>query len=84
MPAILATWEAEIGRVMVQGQSGQTVQKTPISKITRAKWTKGVAEVIESLLCKHEVLSSNLSPTVRRANGRRDLGNGRGTNNRRM
>jgi hypothetical protein len=30
----------------------------PISKITRAKWTGGVAEVVESLLCKCEALSS--------------------------
>jgi hypothetical protein len=30
---ILATWEAEIGRIIVQGQS----RKDPISKIIRAK-----------------------------------------------
>jgi hypothetical protein len=29
--------EAEIRRITVQGQPGQTVYKTPISKITRAK-----------------------------------------------
>jgi hypothetical protein len=28
MPAILATWEAEIRRIMVQGQIGQKVHKT--------------------------------------------------------
>jgi hypothetical protein len=32
-PVILATWEAEIRRIVVQGQSDQIVCKTPISKI---------------------------------------------------
>jgi hypothetical protein len=36
IPVIPATWEAEIGRISVQGQPGQN---NPISKITRAKWT---------------------------------------------
>jgi hypothetical protein len=36
------------------------VQKTPISKITRAKWTGGAAS------CKHEVLNSNPSPTKKK------------------
>jgi hypothetical protein len=30
----------------------------PISKITRTKWTGGVAKVVEHLLCKHKTLSS--------------------------
>jgi hypothetical protein len=34
----------------------------PISKITRAKWTGGVAQLVEYLLCKCEALSSNSSP----------------------
>jgi hypothetical protein len=34
----------------------------PISKITRVKWTGGVAQVIEHLLCKCKVLRSNSSP----------------------
>jgi hypothetical protein len=39
-PVILDTWEAEIGRLTVQGQSEQIVCETPpISKITRAKCT---------------------------------------------
>jgi hypothetical protein len=33
------TQEAEIRRIMVQGQSRQRVCKTPISKIIREKWT---------------------------------------------
>jgi hypothetical protein len=50
-PIILATWKAEIGRIKVRGQPGRIVHETPISKITRAKWTGGVAQALESLLC---------------------------------
>jgi hypothetical protein len=42
-PVILATWEAEMRRIMVQGQP-KLVLETPISKITRAKWTEGVVQ----------------------------------------
>jgi hypothetical protein len=35
--------------------------KDPISKITRAKWTGGVAQVVQHLLCKYKILSSNPS-----------------------
>jgi hypothetical protein len=52
MTAIVATWEAEIRRITVQGQPKQIVYKTPISKITKLKWTGGVAQVVEYLLCK--------------------------------
>jgi hypothetical protein len=43
------------------GQSRQIVCETlsPISKITRATWTGGVAQAIEHLLCKCEALNSN-------------------------
>jgi hypothetical protein len=34
----------------------------PISKITTGKWTGGVAEAEEPLLCKCKALSSKLSP----------------------
>jgi hypothetical protein len=34
---ILATWEAEIRRIKVQGQPGQIVQEIHISKITGEK-----------------------------------------------
>jgi hypothetical protein len=60
---ILTTWEAEIRRIMVQGQPGQRIHKDPISKIITAKWTGSVPHVVESLLCKCEALSSNSSPT---------------------
>jgi hypothetical protein len=35
----------------------------PISKITRAKWTGGVAQVLEHLLCKCEALGPNHNHT---------------------
>jgi hypothetical protein len=37
---ILATWEAEIKRITVGGQTQQKVHETLISKITRAKWAE--------------------------------------------
>jgi hypothetical protein len=58
MPVISATWEAEIGRIVVQGQSGQIIRETPISKISRTKWSGGAAQAGEHLLCKHKALSS--------------------------
>jgi hypothetical protein len=60
MPVILATWEAEIWRISIWGQPfEENSLRDPVSKITRAKETGGVAHVVEHLLCKHEVLSSN-------------------------
>jgi hypothetical protein len=64
-PVILATWEADIGRIVVGGQPEQIIQETSTIKITRAKWTGGMVPVVECLLCKHEMLSSNPSPTPR-------------------
>jgi hypothetical protein len=32
MPVILAAWDVEIGKIMVQGQPGQIVCKTPSPK----------------------------------------------------
>jgi hypothetical protein len=63
MPIILATWEADIGKTEVQGQLRQIVHKTPIPKITTAKWTGSVAQEIEYLLCKCEALTLNSSST---------------------
>jgi hypothetical protein len=37
-----------------------------ISKITSVKWTGGVAQAVEPILCKHKALSSNSSPTKKR------------------
>jgi hypothetical protein len=56
-PCILTTWEAEIWRITVQGQPGEIVCETPISKITRAT---------EQLLCRCEALSENPSPTKKK------------------
>jgi hypothetical protein len=38
----------------------------PISKITNAKWTGGIARVVEHLLCKLETLSSNPNPSQKK------------------
>jgi hypothetical protein len=38
MSVILATWEAEIGRITLEASLSNNSQDT-ISKITRAKWT---------------------------------------------
>jgi hypothetical protein len=48
---------------MVGSQTRQIIHKTLIFKQTRARWTEAVAEVVEHLLCKHEALTSNTSPT---------------------
>jgi hypothetical protein len=45
--------------------------REPISKITRARWTGGVAQVVECLLCKCEALSLNPVPPQRRKEKKR-------------
>jgi hypothetical protein len=37
-----------------------------MSKITIAKWIRGVAQAVEYLLCNHKALSSNSSPTKKK------------------
>jgi hypothetical protein len=44
---------------------GNSLQ-TPISKITRDKWTGGVARVVQCLLFKNEFLSSNPNSTKKK------------------
>jgi hypothetical protein len=66
LPIILASWEAEIRRIAVQGQLGQVVHGTPIYKTIRAEmdWRcdcRGGAA--QCLLCKCQVVTSTLSPT---------------------
>jgi hypothetical protein len=51
MLVIVVTWETEMGRTTVLGQAKQTVGEIPISKIPRAKWTRGLA-LAECLLSK--------------------------------
>jgi hypothetical protein len=51
----------------VQGQPRQIVQETlPSPKLTRTKWTGGMAQVVQHLLCKHNALSSN--PVLKKKN----------------
>jgi hypothetical protein len=46
-------WEAEIRGILVLGSRPARANSLwPISKITRAKWTGGVVQVVEHLLCK--------------------------------
>jgi hypothetical protein len=59
MNVILATSETEIRRIEIRGQPKQIVRETPISKITRAKWTRSAVHAVKCLLCNHEGLSSN-------------------------
>jgi hypothetical protein len=53
IPVILATWEAETGRIMVGGQLRQIVLKTLICKITRAEVGR-VAQVVQYLPSKQK------------------------------
>jgi hypothetical protein len=59
MPIILASWEAEIKRIIVQNKPDSLLD--PISKIPNTKRASGVAQVAECLLNKPETLSSNLT-----------------------
>jgi hypothetical protein len=58
MLVILATLDAEIWKIKVQGLLSQTVDRNSKYKMTRAKWTGGFAQVVE---CKPKVMSSNPS-----------------------
>jgi hypothetical protein len=60
IPSYLGGWyQEDCGSSPAQENSSQD----PIFKITRVKWTGGVAQVVEHLFCKGEALSSNPSPT---------------------
>jgi hypothetical protein len=50
--------EDEIRRIKVSKPAWVTSLRDTISKTTSAKWTGGVALLVESLLCKCETLSS--------------------------
>jgi hypothetical protein len=63
---ILATWEAEIRRIMVQ--------EIAISKIFRAKWTGGVAQTVE--VPASPVWSPEFKPILPKKNERKE-GKGR-------
>jgi hypothetical protein len=51
-----------MGKIKVQVSAWANSSQDPVSKIARAKWTGGVAQVVKHLLCKCEVLTSNPSP----------------------
>jgi hypothetical protein len=57
MPGISAMVRSINRRILVPDNLSE--KRDPISKITREIKTGGVAQVVEGLLCKHEVLSSN-------------------------
>jgi hypothetical protein len=66
-PSYLGGWDWKYhGSRPVQRNSFQD----PISKITRLKWTGGVVQAVECLLCKPEALSSNFSLMNEWVNGR--------------
>jgi hypothetical protein len=59
-PRYLGGWDQEdCGSRPAWANSSQN----PISKIIRTKWTGGVAQAVEFLLCKCEALNSNPNPT---------------------
>jgi hypothetical protein len=60
-PVILATWE-DGGTSPAQANS----LRHPTSKITAAKWTGGVTEVVEHLLSECKTLTSKPSPTKKK------------------
>jgi hypothetical protein len=62
-PSCLEGWDQEDHGL--KPASANSLQD-PISKITRAKWTGGVAQVVQCLLCKCEALSSNSHPIKNR------------------
>jgi hypothetical protein len=60
IPVILASYEAEIGRITVEADRANSLQ-APIYKITREKWTGGVTQAMKCLVRKCEALSSKHS-----------------------
>jgi hypothetical protein len=59
---------------VVQDQPWQIVHDVPISNITRAKWTGGVAQAIRELAFKHKALSSNPNSTkTKKAHSQQNL-----------
>jgi hypothetical protein len=63
MTIILATLKTEIREDQGARRAQANGPWDPISKIIRRKWTGGVAQVVEYLLCKCKALTSNPSPT---------------------
>jgi hypothetical protein len=66
MPIILATWEAEMRRIIVQSQPGQIVQETLSRKYPKQNRAGRVGQVVKRLPSKHEALNSNPSITQKK------------------
>jgi hypothetical protein len=60
MAVILATWETDQEDCGSRPAWANTLRNS-ISKITREKWTTGMASAAQCLPSKHETLSSNPS-----------------------
>jgi hypothetical protein len=60
---ILATWQVEIGKIVVLGEPGQK-NREPVLKIIKAKTAGSMTQVVERLPGKCKALSSNPS-TIR-------------------
>jgi hypothetical protein len=69
-PVILASWESEIGRIMIQGQLRQIVHETPPANLqnnqSKMDWRCGSSGRMPTLQCK--ALSSNPSPPPKKIN----------------
>jgi hypothetical protein len=66
MPVILATQEAKIRKIAVQGQSEQIVHKTLSQKYPTQNRAGGMAEVVGHLPNNHDALISSPSTTRKR------------------
>jgi hypothetical protein len=60
-PVILATWEAEIRRMVVPSQSRQIVYENLSPKYPTYKMAGGIVQVVQHLSSKCKALSSNPS-----------------------
>jgi hypothetical protein len=60
---IIATWEAEIRRIIVRGQPMQIVPKHPISKITKVKLDWQCSSISRVPALQVKAMSSNHSLT---------------------
>jgi hypothetical protein len=59
-PSYLRSWDEKDCSLRPAWGNGL---RDSIFKITKAKWTGGMAQVVEHLLCKHEALSLKAIPT---------------------
>jgi hypothetical protein len=66
MPVILATWEAVIGENQASRPVRANSTGDPVSTITRAKWTRGAAQVVLYLLHKCKALNTNPRATKKK------------------